>query len=103
MTLNMHKGRSALHLRSTVQRLRQKIREHHADLVFIQELQQESARRSRRRAIGAAPGLTQYLAEGYWPDWHYGKNVIHARGHQSDWERSPGPPAPGRKKVSLRA
>ncbi len=84
MTLNMHKGRSALHLRSTVQRLRQKIREHHADLVFIQELQQESARRSRRRAIGAAPGLTQYLAEGYWPDWHYGKNVIHARGHHGN-------------------
>ncbi len=84
MTLNMHKGRSALHLRSTVQRLRQKIREHHADLVFIQELQQESVRRSRRKAIGASPGVTQYLAEGYWPDWHYGKNVVHARGHHGN-------------------
>jgi len=84
MTLNMHKGRSPLQIRSTIQRLRQKIREHDADLIFIQELQQESARHSRRRAIGASPGLTQYLAEGYWPEWHYGRNAVQLRSHHGN-------------------
>lgn len=84
VTINMHKGLSPLKVRSTVHRLRQKIREHHADLVFIQELQQETGRRTRQPKIGASPGLTQFMAEGYWPDWHYGKNASYSRGHHGN-------------------
>jgi endonuclease/exonuclease/phosphatase family metal-dependent hydrolase len=84
VTINMHKGVSALHARSTVQRLRQKIRETHPDLVFIQELRQEFRSRMQKRTIAATPGLTQFLAEGFWSDWHYGKNVIYERGHHGN-------------------
>lgn len=84
VTINMHKGVSALHTRSTVQRLRQKIRECHPDLVFIQELRQEFRSRLRKRTIAQAPGLVQFLAEGYWSDWHYGKNVVYERGHHGN-------------------
>ncbi|MEY4112771.1 MAG: hypothetical protein RL082_1274, partial [Pseudomonadota bacterium] len=38
ITLNMHKGLSPLKVDSTVYRLRQKLRSHHPDLIFIQEL-----------------------------------------------------------------
>lgn len=84
VTINMHKGLSPLRIRSTVHRLRQKIREHHPDLVFIQELQQESSRRTRKPMLGASPGLTQFMAEGFWPDWHYGKNAAYAKGHHGN-------------------
>lgn len=84
VTINMHKGVSTLHARSTVQRLRQSIRERHPDLVFIQELRQEFRSRLPRRTIADAPGLTQFLAEGFWSDWHYGKNAVYARGHHGN-------------------
>jgi len=45
ITLNMHKGLSPLKLNTTVYRLRQKLRSHHPDLIFIQELQQENVKR----------------------------------------------------------
>lgn len=84
VTINMHKGVSALHTRTTVQRLRQKIRESHPDLVFIQELRQEFRSRLHKRTIASVPGLTQFLAEGFWSDWHYGKNVVYERGHHGN-------------------
>lgn len=84
VSLNMHKGVSALHLRLTAHRLRQKIRERHPDLVFLQELQQKTRGRLRNLRVGGTLGLTPYLAEDFWPDWHYGKNAIYDRGHHGN-------------------
>ncbi len=84
VTINMHKGLSALHLRPTVLRLRQRIREEHADLVFIQEIQQKARGRVAHLTRSAETGVTQFLAEGFWPDWHYGRNAVYARGHHGN-------------------
>ena len=75
ITLNMHKGLSPLKVDSTVYRLRQKLRSHHPDLIFIQELQQENVRRQRRFASWPKHEITHFLADGIYPDWHYGKNA----------------------------
>lgn len=53
ISLNMHKGVSALHLRLTAHRLRQRIRDRHPDLVFLQELQQKTHGRLRDLRVGA--------------------------------------------------
>jgi endonuclease/exonuclease/phosphatase family metal-dependent hydrolase len=84
VTINMHKGVSALHLRPTVLRLRQRIREQHADLVFIQEIQQKVRGRVARLTRSAEVGVTEFLAEGFWPDWHYGRNAVYTRGHHGN-------------------
>jgi endonuclease/exonuclease/phosphatase family metal-dependent hydrolase len=84
ITLNMHKGLSPLKVDSTVYRLRQKLRSHHPDLIFIQELQQENVQRQRRFASWPRHEITHFLADGIYPDWHYGKNAEYRHGHHGN-------------------
>lgn len=84
VTLNMHKGVSPLKLDSTVYRLRQQLRAQHADLIFIQELQQENHRRQHRFASWPKHEITHFLADGFYPDWHYGKNAEYRHGHHGN-------------------
>jgi len=84
ITLNMHKGLSPLKIDSTIYRLRQKLRSHHADLLFIQELQQENLRRQRRFATWPSNEITHFLADEFYPDWHYGRNAEYRHGHHGN-------------------
>jgi endonuclease/exonuclease/phosphatase family metal-dependent hydrolase len=84
MTINVHKGVSPLHRRSTIHELRQKMRSHHPDLLFLQELQQEHRGRIRRFGQWPLTELTHFLAEDFWHDWHYGKNVEYQNGHHGN-------------------
>ena len=84
MTMNVHKGVSPLHRRSTIYELRQKMRSHHPDLLFLQEIQQEHRGRIRRFSQWPLTELTHFLSEDYWQDWHYGKNVEYPDGHHGN-------------------
>lgn len=84
ITLNMHKGVSPLKIDSTVYRLRQQLRAQHPDLIFIQELQQENLRRQRRFATWPKQEITHFLADGFYADWHYGKNAEYRHGHHGN-------------------
>ena len=84
ITLNMHKGLSTFHANSTIYRTRQKMRQLHPDLVFIQEVQQEHRGRVQRFHQWPTHELTDFLAEGFWPDWHYGKNAEYRQGHHGN-------------------
>lgn len=84
MTINVHKGVSPLHRRSTIHELRQKMRSHHPDLLFLQELQQEHRGRIRRFGQWPLTELTHFLSEDFWHDWHYGKNVEYPNGHHGN-------------------
>ncbi|CAM3700765.1 endonuclease/exonuclease/phosphatase family protein [Polynucleobacter antarcticus] len=84
MTINMHKGVSPLHRKSTIHELRQKMRAHHPDLLFLQELQQEHRGRIKRFHQWPMTELTQFLSEDYWHDWHYGKNMEYLDGHHGN-------------------
>jgi endonuclease/exonuclease/phosphatase family metal-dependent hydrolase len=81
MSMNVHKGLSPLHRYSTVYQLRQKMRGHHPDLLFLQELQQEHRRRVSRFGQWPLTELTHFFSEDFWSDWHYGKNVEYPDGH----------------------
>jgi endonuclease/exonuclease/phosphatase family metal-dependent hydrolase len=81
MSMNVHKGLSPLHRQSTIYQLRQKMRNHHPDLLFLQELQQEHRGRVKRFGQWPLTELTDFLSEDFWHDWHYGKNVEYSVGH----------------------
>lgn len=84
ITLNMHKGVSPLKMDSTIYRLRQRLRAHHPDLIFIQEVQQENLRHQKRFASWPKHEITHFLADGFYPDWHYGKNAEYRHGHHGN-------------------
>ncbi len=84
MTINMHKGVSPLHRHATIYELRQRMRHHHPDLLFLQELQQEHRGRVRRFGQWPANELTHFLSEDFLHDWHYGKNVEYPDGHHGN-------------------
>ena len=84
LSMNVHKGLSPLHRHSTIYQLRQQMRSHHPDLLFLQELQQEHRGRIRRFSQWPLTELTQFLSEDFWHDWHYGKNVEYRDGHHGN-------------------
>ena len=84
MSMNVHKGLSPLHRRSTIYHLRQRMRSHYPDLLFLQELQQEHRGRIRRFGQWPLTELTHFLSEDFWGDWHYGKNVEYLDGHHGN-------------------
>ena len=84
LTMNVHKGLSPLQLHSTIYRLRKKMQQRHPDLIFLQELQQEHQGRSKRFSAWPENELTHFLSEGFWRDWHYGKNSQYREGHHGN-------------------
>lgn len=84
MSMNVHKGVSALHRHSTIYQLRQKMRNHYPDLLFLQELQQEHRGRVHRYGQWPVTELTHFLSEDFWHDWHYGKNMEYPDGHHGN-------------------
>jgi endonuclease/exonuclease/phosphatase family metal-dependent hydrolase len=84
ISMNVHKGLSPLHRHSTIYQLRQKMRTHYPDLLFLQELQQEHRGRVKRFGHWPLTELTHFLSEDFWHDWHYGKNVEYPDGHHGN-------------------
>jgi endonuclease/exonuclease/phosphatase family metal-dependent hydrolase len=84
MSMNVHKGLSPLHRHSTIYQLRQNMRSHHPDLLFLQELQQEHRGRLQRFGEWPLTELTHFLSEDFWHHWHYGKNVEYPAGHHGN-------------------
>jgi len=84
LSMNVHKGLSPLHRYATIHQLREKMRSHHPDLLFLQELQQEHRGRVRRFSQWPLAELTHFLSEDFWHDWHYGKNVEYRDGHHGN-------------------
>ncbi|MFN4884452.1 MAG: endonuclease/exonuclease/phosphatase family protein, partial [Burkholderiales bacterium] len=84
ITINIHKGYSSFLRRSTLARIRHKLRLEHADLVFIQELQDLFPSGASRKLKPVNPSAIEFLADAYWLDWHYGKNAVYPKGHHGN-------------------
>jgi len=84
LTLNIHKGYTALNTRFMLHELRDAIREVSADLVFLQEVQGEHTEKALREQDW--PDLAQYefLADQVWKDYAYGKNAAYQYGHHGN-------------------
>jgi endonuclease/exonuclease/phosphatase family metal-dependent hydrolase len=74
LTLNIHKGWSIGRLRFTIEQLKKNIVNSGANVVCLQEV------------VGEYPELTkksqfEFLADGIWSHYAYGKNAIYSKGH----------------------
>ncbi len=84
LTLNIHKGYTALNSRFMLHELKAAICEVGADMVFLQEVQGEHRERAARE--DRWPDLAQYefLADQVWKDFAYGKNAAYQHGHHGN-------------------
>lgn len=85
LTLNVHKGFTALNRHFMLPALRQALHEVGADLVFLQEVLGEHAGHARRHAQHwpAVPQY-EYLADTLWRDHAYGRNAVSPESHHGN-------------------
>jgi endonuclease/exonuclease/phosphatase family metal-dependent hydrolase len=81
LTVNTHKGFTALNRRFILPELRDAVRSTSADLVFLQEVVGEHERHSSR--YNNWPQMSQYefLADSMWSDFAYGRNAVYPDVH----------------------
>jgi endonuclease/exonuclease/phosphatase family metal-dependent hydrolase len=84
VTINLHKGLSALNQRATVHSVRDRLRLLHPDLVFAQEVQEQHSGLRQRFAHWPDVDMSRFLAADFWPDRHYGRNAVYAHGHHGN-------------------
>lgn len=85
LTLNLHKGFSALNRRFVLHEIREAVREVGADIVFLQEVLGASQHRATTPEGGAVT-LPQYefLADSIWHQHAYGRNAVSPTGHHGN-------------------
>lgn len=83
-TFNIHKGVTSFNARFALHDQRELIRQLHADVVFLQEVQDLHIKRSRRFNQWPTEGQTEFLADAVWSDYAYGKNSVYPAGHHGN-------------------
>jgi endonuclease/exonuclease/phosphatase family metal-dependent hydrolase len=77
LTVNIHKGYTALNRRFMLQELRDAVRAVRSDLVFLQEVAGVDGTASRHaRGTGITGAHCEYLADQIWSDHAYGRNAV---------------------------
>ncbi len=84
LTYNIHKGFNAGNRRFVLHQIRDALAGADADLLFLQEMQGEH--RQHEKIIKDWPELSQFefIAEGLWPFYIYGKNAVYKAGHHGN-------------------
>ena len=84
-TFNIHKGFSHFNARFSLLSQRELLRNLHADVLFLQEVQDAHVHHSKRfSAAGLVGGQVEFLADAVWPAFSYGKNSAYPAGHHGN-------------------
>ncbi|HNV88791.1 MAG TPA: endonuclease/exonuclease/phosphatase family protein [Methylotenera sp.] len=83
-TFNTHKGFTHFNARFALQSQRELLRKLHADVIFLQEVQDVHSKHSQRFETWSISGQVEYLADTVWPDYAYGKNSVYPAGHHGN-------------------
>ena len=80
LTVNTHKGFTALNRRFILPELREAVRSVSADVVFLQEV--HGAHEHHPQRYSNWPSMPQYefLADSLWPQFAYGRNAVYPAG-----------------------
>lgn len=80
LTLNLHKGFTALNRHFMLPELRDAVRAQSSDIVFLQEVLGTHTRHASR--YDNWPDVPQYefLADSMWPEFSYGRNAVYPHG-----------------------
>ena len=84
LTVNTHKGFTALNRRFVLPELREAMRSTSADLVFLQEVVGEHERHSSRYNDWPQTSQYEFLADSMWSDFAYGRNAVYPDGHHGN-------------------
>jgi endonuclease/exonuclease/phosphatase family metal-dependent hydrolase len=84
LSYNIHKGFSTNNRKFVLHRIREAIRETHADLVLLQEVQGEHEEHRKRVSNWPLQTQFEFLADEIWPHFAYGKNAVYASGHHGN-------------------
>lgn len=84
LTYNIHKGFNTGNQRFVLHQIREALVAADADLLFLQEMQGEH--RHKEKKVANWPELSQFefIAQGVWPYYAYGKNAIYEAGHHGN-------------------
>lgn len=84
LTYNIHKGFDSTQRKYVLHKIRDAISELGADIVFLQEVQGEHTKKAKQVPDWSVGTQVQYLAEGIWPHFVYGKNAVYTHGHHGN-------------------
>lgn len=84
MTVNTHKGFTALNRRFILPELREAVRTVGADVVFLQEVLGTHSRHSRKIDNWPEAPHYEFLADTMWPQFAYGRNAVYPKGHHGN-------------------
>jgi endonuclease/exonuclease/phosphatase family metal-dependent hydrolase len=84
LSLNIHKGLSPLNRRVILHDLRTELHALSPDIVFLQEVQDAQTLHAKRHADWPPLAQSRFLAEGLWPEVHYGRNAVYDHGHHGN-------------------
>lgn len=83
-TFNIHKGFTHFNARFSLENQRDLLRNLHADLVFLQEVQGEHHHHRQRFSNWPQKGQLEFLADSIWHEFAYGKNSAYPAGHHGN-------------------
>lgn len=84
LTVNTHKGFTALNRRFILPELREAVRSTGADLVFLQEVLGGHDRHAARYHDWPMTSQYEFLADSMWSDFAYGRNAVYPDGHHGN-------------------
>ncbi|MGY2290078.1 endonuclease/exonuclease/phosphatase family protein [Pseudomonas sp. SDO528_S397] len=80
LTVNTHKGFTALNRRFILPELREAVRGVAADVVFLQEIHGTHERHPKRYSNWPSMPQYEFLADSIWPQYAYGRNAVYPDG-----------------------
>lgn len=84
LTVNIHKGFTALNRKFMLHELREAVRGVSADLVFLQEVAGRHAGHGLRHSNYPSAPHYEFLADSIWPQYAYGRNAVYTEGHHGN-------------------
>ena len=84
LTYNIHKGFDMSNRRFVLHQMRDALVAADADLLFLQEMQGEHKHKEKNVSDWPERSQSEFIAEGVWPYYAYGKNAIYEAGHHGN-------------------
>jgi len=84
LTVNTHKGFTALNRRFVLHELREAVRAVSADVVFLQEVLGAHARHALRHPNWPTVPHYEFLADTIWSEFAYGRNAVYPHGEHGN-------------------
>lgn len=83
-TFNIHKGFTHFNAQFSLHLQREMLRKLHADVIFLQEVQDVHTKHTAHFAALSTSGQMEFLADTVWADYSYGKNSVYPAGHHGN-------------------